>query len=519
MGGQVELKGPNLLEDGVATTEVAEGAMVGGHAAGEPVLVARVGGKLHAIGAVCSHYGGPLAEGLLVGDHVRCPWHHAKLCVKTRHAHVPALNPVSCWKVEERAGRVYVTGKDEKTHLRVDPAKANVPSVPDSVVILGAGGAGNAAAEHLRERGYAGTITMVGADESVPVDRPNLSKDYLAGTAPEEWIPLRGKEFYDDKKIALLLGVRATSIDPKAKTVTLSNGTTLPFGALLLATGADPTKLTIPGAERAHVHTLRTLADSRALIERAMKAERAVVVGASFIGLEVAAALRARNVEVHVVAPDAVPLERILGKDVGALVRAVHEEHGVVFHLGDVPASITDTAVTLKSGATIEADLVAVGVGVRPATSLAEEAGLAVDRGVVVDAYLQTSAAGIYAAGDVARYPDPYSGKSVRIEHWVVAERQGQTAARNILGAREKYTDVAFFWSLHFDLGISYIGHAEKWDVAQIAGDLAKRDAIVAYREGGIIRAVATIGRDHAGLEAEAAFERGDAAALETMMS
>jgi NADPH-dependent 2,4-dienoyl-CoA reductase/sulfur reductase-like enzyme/nitrite reductase/ring-hydroxylating ferredoxin subunit len=516
-GGQAELKGPDFVKDGVAVAEVGEGAMMLGHAEGEAVLLVRTGGALRAIGATCSHYGGPLAEGLLVGDHVRCPWHHARFCVKNGHAHAPALNAVTSWKLEERGNRAYVTGKNKATPLPVHDATARASS-PTSVVILGAGAAGNAAAEQLRSEGYDGAVTMVGADESVPVDRPNLSKDYLAGAAPEEWIPLRGKEFYAEKKITLALGVRAMKIDAKEKTVTLSTGSALSFDALLIATGADPRALAIPGADLPHVHTLRTLADSRAIIARAKSTKRAVVIGASFIGLEVAASLRTRGLEVHVVAPDAVPLGRILGKDVGALVRSVHEEHGVVFHLGDTPESITASGVTLKSGAVVEADLVVVGVGVTPALGLAEAAGLVMDRGVLVNEFLETSVPGIFAAGDVARYPDAQSRQMVRIEHWVVAERQGQTAARNILGQRQKYTDVPFFWSNHFDLGISYVGHSETWDVAHVAGSLTSRDAIVAYREHGTIRAIATIGRDHQSLEAEAALERGDDAALERLM-
>jgi NADPH-dependent 2,4-dienoyl-CoA reductase/sulfur reductase-like enzyme/nitrite reductase/ring-hydroxylating ferredoxin subunit len=513
MSSDVELKGPDLAKDGVAAKEVAEGAMLLGHAEGEPVLLARSQGKLYALGAVCSHYGGPLAEGILVGDQVRCPWHHARFCLKDGKARAPALNPVTCWKVDETAGRARVTGKASAAPAAKAPAKG-----PSSVVIVGAGAAGNAAAELLRDQGYAGPVTMLGGDESLPVDRPNLSKDYLAGNAQEEWIPLRGKEFYAEKKIELLLGTRATKIDPKTKTVTLASGKTLQYGALLLATGAEPNKLSIPGADLSHVYTLRTLADSRAIIVRAMKAKRAVVVGASFIGLEVAASLKQRGLEVHVVAPESIPLERILGKEVGELVRKVHEEKGVVFHLGDSPVSITEGKVALKSGASLEAELVVAGVGVRPALEVAQDAGLAVDKGIIVDEYLQTSAKDVYAAGDIARYPDRWTGGKIRIEHWVVAERQGQAAARNMLGEKVKFADVPFFWSNHFDLGISYVGHAEKFDKVQVAGDLRKRDAIVAYREAGIIRAIATIGRDKSSLEAEAAFERDDREALERLL-
>jgi NADPH-dependent 2,4-dienoyl-CoA reductase/sulfur reductase-like enzyme/nitrite reductase/ring-hydroxylating ferredoxin subunit len=513
MSSDVELKGPDFSKDGVAAQEVAEGSMLLGHADGEPVLLARSQGKLYAMGAVCSHYGGPLAEGLLTGDHVRCPWHHAQFCLKDGKARAPALNPVTCWKVEENAGRARVTGKAPEA----PPAKAPANS-PSSVVIIGGGAAGNAAAETLRDRGYAGPITMLSADESVPVDRPNLSKDYLAGSAQEEWIPLRGKEFYAEKKIELLLGTRVTKLDAKAKTVTLTGGKMLQYGALLLATGSEPNKLSIPGADLPHVYTLRTLADSRAIIVRASKAKKAVVVGASFIGLEVAASLKERGLEVHVVAPEAIPLEKVLGKEVGELVRKVHEEKGVVFHLSDSPVSITAGKVTLKSGATLDADLVVAGVGVKPSSSLAQDAGLTVDKGVVVDEHLQTSAKDVYAAGDVARYPDRRTGQKIRIEHWVVAERQGEAAARNMLGEKVKFADVPFFWSNHYKLGIRYIGHSEKFDQVQVSGDLSKHDAIVAYREAGIIRAIATIGRDKAGLEAEAAFERDDQKALERLL-
>jgi NADPH-dependent 2,4-dienoyl-CoA reductase/sulfur reductase-like enzyme/nitrite reductase/ring-hydroxylating ferredoxin subunit len=513
MSGSVELKGPDLTKDGVAAADVAEGSMMLGHAEGEPVLLARSQGKLYALGAVCSHYGGPLAEGTLTGDRVRCPWHHAQFCLKDGRPRAPALNAVASWTVEESGGRARVTGK------AAAPAAGTTAKGPSSVVIVGAGAAGNAAAEQLRERGYQGPVLMIGGDDSVPVDRPNLSKDYLAGTAQEEWIPLRGKDFYAEKKIDLLLGARVTKLDPTSKTVTLESGKTLQYGALLLATGADPNKLSIPGAGLPHVFTLRTLADSRAIIVRAAHAKRAVVVGASFIGLEAAASLRSRGLEVHVVGPEQVLLERVLGKEVGALVRKVHEEHGVIFHLGDSPVSISAEAVALKSGATLGADLVVAGIGVRPALGLAQDAGLEVDRGVSVDEHLQTSAKDVYAAGDLARYPDPWTGQKIRIEHWVVAERQGQTAARNLLGEKVKYADVPFFWTNHFDLGISYVGHSEKFDQMQVAGDLGKRDAIVAYREGGVIRAVATIGRDKSSLEAEAAFERNDQGALNRLVT
>ena len=377
-------------------------------------------------------------------------------------------------------------------------------------MILGGGAAGAVAAETLRREGYDGPITIVDAGPSAPYDRPNLSKDYLAGTAPEDWIPLHPDSFYTEQRIELALGRRATAIDAGARRLMLDDGTTREYGALLIATGAEPVTLELenPGQP---VHYLRTLADSRAIIAAAGQARRAVVIGASFIGLEVAASLRTRGVEVTVVGPEARPLERVLGPALGDHVRALHEQHGVVFRLGQTVTVVGDADVTLQSGERLPADLVIAGVGVRPNVQLAERAGLAMDRGIVVDEYLQTSAPGIYAAGDVARWPDPHSGQPIRVEHWVVAERQGQAAARNILGRRERFDAVPFFWSQHYDVAIAYVGHAERWDDVQISGDLGANDCEVAYRSGDRVLAVATIFRDQASLRAEVAMEeRGE---------
>jgi NADPH-dependent 2,4-dienoyl-CoA reductase/sulfur reductase-like enzyme len=220
------------------------------------------------------------------------------------------------------------------------------------------------------------------------------------------------------------------------------------------------------------------------------------VIGASFIGLEAAAALRARKIEVHVVAPEERPLERVLGRELGDFVRSLHEEHGVIFHLMDAVAEIDVANVRLKSGSTLAADLVVMGVGVRPRLSLAERAGLKLDRGVAVNERLETNAPGIYAAGDIARWPDPHSGDNVRIEHWVVAERHGQAVARNMLGDTRPFSDVPFFWSQHYDVPINYVGHAERWDKIEIDGDINARDCVVRYWLGGKARAVASIYRD-----------------------
>jgi NADPH-dependent 2,4-dienoyl-CoA reductase/sulfur reductase-like enzyme len=362
----------------------------------------------------------------------------------------------------------------------------------------------------LRRQGYDGPITMFDPDPSAPYDRPNLSKDYLAGNAPEEWIPLRPTDFYAQHRIELVREA-VTSLDAKAKRIALQNGKTRDFDRILIATGADPVKLPLPGSELQHVHYLRSLADSRAIIAAAKASKKAVVIGASFIGLEVAASLRARDLEVHVAAPEKIPFEKILGRELGEFIQQLHEEKGVHFHLGRTAKSIAADSVTLDDGSTIAGvDLVVLGVGGRPRVKLAEDAGLAMDKGVSVSELLETSAPGVFAVGDIARWPDPYTGKKIRVEHWVVAQRQGQHAAKTLLGSPEPFTAVPFFWSQHYDTTIAYVGHAEGWDKIDIQGSIPDRDCVVAYRDGKKTTAVASIFRDIESLTAEEMMERGD---------
>jgi NADPH-dependent 2,4-dienoyl-CoA reductase/sulfur reductase-like enzyme/nitrite reductase/ring-hydroxylating ferredoxin subunit len=492
------------LQAGIALRSVPDGAMVVGRVDGEDVLLTRQGEELFALGAACTHYHGPLAEGLVVGDTVRCPWHHACFSLRTGEAvRPPALDPVACWRVERVGETVYVREKLDAT-----AKKPRFPGGPASVVIVGGGAAGLAAAHELRGERYDGPVTLISADEAPPVDRPNLSKDYLAGTAEESWIPLRPPEYYTERRIDLVTTAPVASLDLHGKRVLLRDGRTFPFGALLLATGADPVRIPIPGADESLIHHLRTFADSRAIVARAESAKRALVVGASFIGLEVAASLRKRGLSVDVVAPESQPLERILGPELGRFVRGLHEAQGVVFHLGETVARMEGSAAVLSGGGRVEADFVVLGVGVRPSIALAEQAGLALDKGVVVNEHLETSAPGVFAAGDIARWPDPHTGQRIRVEHWVVAERQGQVAARNMLGRRERYDAVPFFWSQHYDTAINYVGHAESWDAIDVDGSLADANARVTYTKDGRTLAVATVGRDLESLKAERDLER-----------
>lgn len=503
MSQDTQATGPDLSQ-GVDAAALADGAMLLGHLGEEAVLLARQGDEVFAVGATCTHYGATLADGMLVGDSVRCPWHHACFSLRTGAAQcAPALNPLPCWRVEARGGKWFVGDR-----LAPPAAVARPATATQSVVIIGGGAAGNAAAEMLRQQGYAGRLTMLSADDALPCDRPNLSKNYLAGSAPEEWIPLRSADFYREQDIDLQLEAPVVAIDTQRRRVSMANGSDHPYDALLIATGSEPIRLSVPGAELPHVHYLRSLSDCRRLIACLGQARQAVVIGAGFIGLEAAAALRARGINVHVVAPDAIPMARILGPELGTFLRQLHEQHGVVFHLGDSVTAIDAQGVTLKSGARLAADCVLAGIGVKPSTALAEQAGLAIDRGIAVDRYLQASAPGIFAAGDVARWPAAFSGEQIRVEHWVVAERQGQTAAMNMLGAQQPFAAVPFFWTEQHGVALAYVGHAESWERIEIDGEITARDCRLTYWRGQRKLAVVTIGRDEQSLQAEVEFER-----------
>jgi NADPH-dependent 2,4-dienoyl-CoA reductase/sulfur reductase-like enzyme/nitrite reductase/ring-hydroxylating ferredoxin subunit len=494
--------------EGVSISGLPDGGMLLGRVGDEDVLLARAGDDLFAVGAHCTHYHGPLVDGLVVGETVRCPRHHACFSLRSGEAvRAPALDPIVCWRVDRQGGMAFV--RERLPEPRTSPdVSTRARQTPSSVVIVGGGGAGLAAADMLRREGYDGPVTMISADDAPPPDRPNLSKDYLAGSAQDDWIPLRPPEFYTERRIELLLRSRVSSVDVSARQVVMEGGSRRAFGALLIATGADPVRLPIPGADGAQVHYLRSFADSRVLVEKARTAKHVVVVGASFIGLEVSASLRSRGIGVEVVATDHVPLERVMGAQVGRFIQTLHEAQGVIFHLGQTVTGIEGRTIRLSGGTALYADFVVMGVGVQPVTALVETAGVTLDRGIAVNERLETNVPGIFAAGDVARWPDPRSGERIRVEHWVVAERQGQVAARNMLGRRESFDAVPFFWSQHYDVAINYVGHAPQWDAVHIDGTLESRDCSVTYTRADRRVAVATISRDRESLQAELDMER-----------
>ncbi len=511
MGHAKELSGPDLAA-GIEMSELSEGAPLLGHAHGDAVMLVRRGNTIRAVGATCTHYSGPLAEGLVVGETVRCPWHHACFDLRTGEAlGAPALDPIACYEVVSSGNRVTVGPKQSAT------APPTPPVSPAKIVIVGTGAGGAAAAEKLRRLGYAGEIALIGNEAPGPIDRPNLSKDFLAGAAPMEWVTLRDDAFYQKMKIELVRD-EVVELDTRTRSLTLKSGRKVSYDKLMLAMGSEPVRLPIEGASLPHVKTLRTLADSQAIIDAAAKARRAVVIGSSFIGLEVAASLRARNLEVDVVSLDRVPLERVMGTQVGRFVQRLHEEKGVRFHLGARLRGIHADAVELEDGRRLAAEVVVLGVGVKPRVDLAKRAGLEVEDGIVVDSRLRTSAPDVWAAGDVARYPEARLGTKVRVEHWQAAERQGQSVARDMLGLGGPFNDVPFFWSQHYDVTLNYVGHAGGDAGIEVIGSLEKRDATVVYRVSGSVAAVLTVGRDLQSLEIEAALEGKNSAQVEALL-
>ena len=465
------------------------------------ILLARVGDNFHAVSATCPHYGGPLAEGTLCGTRVMCPWHHAAFNVVNGNMEdPPALDSLTSYTVRVEGERIMLS-LPEDTSDRRTPTMCKRDTSADSrqFVIIGAGAAGYAAAQTLREEGFRGSVVMITREDRAPYDRPNLSKDYLQGHAEPEWMPLRGEDFFKEHDITLVLNKVVTQVDPRTKTITFESGETMDYDALLVATGGAPVRLNIPGSDLKNVCVLRSFADADSIIETAKHSRRSVVVGASFIGMEAAYSLCERGLEVTVIAPSQEPFEATLGPEVGALFRRVHESHGVRFKLGNIVYGFEGNhnveAVALDNGELVETDMVVIGVGVRPVTQFL--AGVELDRAgaVVVDSRLR-AADGLFAAGDIASFPDPRTGENVRIEHWRTAQQQGRTAARNMVGRNVTFDAVPFFWTRQFDIGLLYSGHASSWDEIIYRGDLASHDFLAFYVKNNRVLAVAGMNRD-----------------------
>jgi 3-phenylpropionate/trans-cinnamate dioxygenase ferredoxin reductase subunit len=355
-------------------------------------------------------------------------------------------------------------------------------------VIVGASLAGAKAAETLREEGFDGRLVLIGAEPERPYERPPLSKDYLRGDLVRETIYVHPEGFYAEQNIELRVGRHAVELDVGARELVLDDGEWLRYDRLLLATGAEPRRLAIPGAELDGVLYLRSVADCDALRERLDRGGSVVVVGAGWIGAEVAASARQRGLEVTVIEHSSVPLERVLGTEVGAVYRDIHTDHGVRMRLGTVVEAFEgDSAVErvrTTDGHAHGCDFVVVGVGVQPRVELAAGGGIAVDNGILVDAHLQTSAPGVFAAGDVANAYHPFYGERVRVEHWASALRQGPAAARNMLGRATAYECLPYFFSDQYDTGMEYSGFARTWDRVVFRGDPASREFLAFWLAG-----------------------------------
>ena len=495
-------KGPDF-SSGIALSKWLDDGTLSGRVGDTAVLLSRIDGEFFAISATCTHYGGDLAEGHIGRSEVRCPLHHACFDLKTGAVlRAPALDPLDRWRVEIEGERLFVREKLPSVS-KAQPIRTDV----QRIVIIGGGAAGLACAVELRKLGYEGALTILSDDQDAPYDRPNLSKDYLAGTAEEKWMPLREDDWYRDNRIDLRLNTEVDAIDTERREVRCNSTQSFPFDRLLIATGSEPRRLERNGFSGARVFTLRSFADARSIIEKAKPNSTAVILGSSFIGLEAASALRKRNVSVTIVAPESVPFERVFGRELGALLQALHEDHGVRFHLGNSDAKFESGEVVLANGTHLPADFVLVGAGVTPRTGLAEAAGLTVKDGVWVDEYLKTSCADIFAAGDIAAYPDPITGKRVRVEHWTVAERQGQIAAANMLGAKHVFASAPFFWTEQHGVTVRYVGHATRWDETRRESRIDTDDCILRYYREGRHLATATINRNRVSLEDELQLE------------
>ncbi len=466
------------------------------------ILLARVKGQYHAVGATCPHYGAPLVEGVLSGERVVCPWHHACFNVVTGDLEEPpALDALPRYDVQIRDGSVVMRIPDETQDQRTPTMARRDPQRDDRLfIILGGGAAGYAAAQTLREDEIRGRILMITREDRLPYDRPNLSKDYLQGHAEPEWMPLRPDEFFVEHDIEVLRGKEVTHVNALSKTITFSDGATQGYDALLVATGGAPRKLNVPGADLKNIFVLRSFADTDAIIEAAQGASRVVVIGASFIGMEAASSFIERKLSVTIVAPDSVPFEKTLGTEIGALFQQLHESRGVTFRLGTSVAQFDGEgkveAVVLGTGERLEADLVIVGVGVQPATNFLEGIPIHADGSIIVDSHLR-AIDGLYAAGDVARFPDPRTGAPVRIEHWRMAEQQGRVAAHNMAGKIVAFDSVPFFWTRQFDAGLLYVGHAEKWGEIIFQGDISAHDFLAFYVKENRVLAAAGMNRNH----------------------
>jgi NADPH-dependent 2,4-dienoyl-CoA reductase/sulfur reductase-like enzyme/nitrite reductase/ring-hydroxylating ferredoxin subunit len=482
--------------------ELPDGALREIRVGGKKVLLFKWDGSVYAYGASCPHYGGPLPEGLLHDGRVMCPWHQGTFDARSGDLlEPPPFAGLPRYAVRIEDGAVYVDRPDDAPARRTMPMATADPRADErTFAIVGGGAAGAAAAEELRQQGFRGRIVLISREDRGPYDRPNLSKEYLSGAAPADWLPLRSASFYETHGI-MRLHREVMSLDALTRRLVFDDGTDMTPDAVLVATGGLPRRLDVPGADLPRVFTLRSRDDCDRIIAATEGAARAVVVGASFIGMECAASLRQRGLAVAVVAPGEVPFERQLGGDVGRMLQRLHEEHEVRFLLGRQVAAFEGDdgvrTVALDDGGRLDADLVVMGVGVAPATAFIGNVTPSGDRSIDVDAELRVNRNGVWAAGDIARYPEAHVGGRARIEHWRLAAQHGRAAAASMAGNGSPFMGVPFFWTEQFGLRVSFAGVASGWDDGFAVGDVAARDFTAFYTRGGaLVAASGTRDRD-----------------------
>ncbi len=462
------------------------------------ILLARYRDEFFATAAHCTHYGAPLAEGALNGKRVVCPWHHACFDISSgRQMEPPGCDSLPSFTVVVRGEAIFVQlPEDPPAQRMVQMDKGNKES-EQLYAIIGGGTAAQYAAEALRAEGYQGRILMISQDKDHPYDRVNCSKEYLQGEAPEEWMPLRSADFYEEYSIELMLDTTVETLDADKKEIRLQQGDTLHYDKVLICTGAKVRKLSVAGSDLKNVFTLRSLQDSSRIQQAAKEADRAVVVGSSFIGMEAAWGLAKLGCSVTVVSPEKVPFASKWGEEVGRMLQELHEENGIQFRLETKVSAMEGNGqvkkVQLENGETLAADLVLMGIGVDPATDFVQGLDMKEDGGIVVDAQLYAGK-DVYAAGDIAHFP--YKGNEVRIEHWRLACQHGRLAGENMAGKKKAYESVPFFWTAQHGVQIRYVGYVKDYDRIVVDGTISERKFIAYYIKDGMVRAALGIQRD-----------------------
>ena len=472
--------------------DIQEGKALAVEVDGEKILLTRHKGKICACGNSCPHYGADLSDGWIEDGHVVCPWHYAQFDLESgRRQEPPSLDDLPTWETRIEGENIFLGAK-------IGP-EISMPAGKDSrrFLIVGGGAAGEAAAETLRREGFAGEIVLFSSDSQAPYDRPALSKELLSGAGKKEWLPLRSKEFYETLAIELRLESRVMHLDPKAIILEMEDGSRESGNMVLLASGSRPRTIPLPGFEGENCHLLRSLDEAEKLVAALEGVKHVALIGAGFIALEAASSLRARGIEVDIVAPESVPMERVFGREVGERIQAIHSAEGVRFHLQHRPKEVLRNGgiegLLLENGEKIKTDLILMAVGVEPAIDYLEGSGLTENGAVRVNERFETAEPGVFAAGDIALFPAP--GGKTRIEHWITAQKEAIHAAKAMLGSREAFNEVPVFWTKQYTYSFKYVGYLGNFDHTVLHGDLQKDSWITGYYRNGALIGAATLGR------------------------